>query len=423
MCVHTLAESSKNKNNNKGRIFVFYILAVIMAVFTAFTDIAWLQSLANVIADAFVNMFKCISLPLIAVSMIVTLNQYNTERSMARVWRRTILYTLTTTIIAASVACVLYVLIKPASITVVGSSGETVANIANSTSYFTFITKLIPANFLLPFLEQQVISVLLLGLLVGVAARKIKNKDAQNTLNNLFKAVHEVLLVITGWVVKIVPLALYGFMTVMIMQLKNGVAISGLWSYLSIIVLANLLQGLVILPLWLLFNGIRPFFTMRGMLPALSLAFFTKSSAGTLPVTIETAEKNIAVDSRVSRLVLPLCTMINMNGCAAFIFVTVVYLLQNQGIVVTPSTMSLWILISTVAAVGNAGVPMGCFFLSASLLASMNVPITILGLILPLYSLIDMLETALNVWSDTCIAKVIDHKEKNYSAVVSEVMG
>jgi Na+/H+-dicarboxylate symporter len=70
--------------------------------------------------------------------------------------------------------------------------------------------------------------------------------------------------------------------------------------------------------------------------------------------------------------------------------------------------MLLWIIIATIAAIGNAGVPMGCFFLSASLLTSMDVPISLMGLILPFYGLIDMLETALNVWSDMCVAKAID---------------
>ena len=60
------------------------------------------------------------------------------------------------------------------------------------------------------------------------------------------------------------------------------------------------------------------------------------------------------------------------------------------------------------AAIGNAGVPMGCFFLSASLLSSMGVPIEILGVILPVYTVIDMVETSLNVWSDSCVASVVN---------------
>jgi Na+/H+-dicarboxylate symporter len=131
----------------------------------------------------------------------------------------------------------------------------------------------------------------------------------------------------------------------------------------------------------------------------------------TLPLTMSASEDNLLLDKKISRFVLPLCTKINMNGCAAFIFVTVIYLMQNHGSQITLGTMIIWILVSTVAAVGNAGVPMGCFFLSASLLASMNVPIHLLGIILPFYSIIDMLETALNVWSDSCVAITVNHKQ------------
>jgi Na+/H+-dicarboxylate symporter len=125
---------------------------------------------------------------------------------------------------------------------------------------------------------------------------------------------------------------------------------------------------------------------------------------------MNTIEKNLNVSPTVSRLVLPLCTSINMNGCAAFIFATVIYLMQNHGVDITLMTMMGWIVMATVAAIGNAGVPMGCFFLSASLLTSMNVPIEILGLILPFYSVIDMIETSLNVWSDACVTQVVDQK-------------
>ena len=180
--------------------------------------------------------------------------------------------------------------------------------------------------------------------------------------------------------------------------------------YLLVVVLANILQGFVILPLWLKWKGIAPFAMMKRMMPALSLAFFSKSSIGTLPVTMSTAESQLGIRSGISRFVLPLCTSLNMNGCAAFIFTTVVYLLQNHGVHLSIANMAMWVVIATIAAIGNAGVPMGCFFLSMSLLASMSVPITLMGLILPFYSIIDMIETALNVWSDACVVKVVDEE-------------
>ena len=155
-------------------------------------------------------------------------------------------------------------------------------------------------------------------------------------------------------------------------------------------------------------RGLNPLDVFRKMSPAIAVALFTKSSAGTLPVTLATAEQNLKVNPRVSRFVLPICTTINMNGCGAFIFTTVLYVMQNNGFVITPTVMLPWIFIATLAAVGNAGVPMGCFFLSASLLSSMNVPLELMGMILPIYSVIDMLETALNVWSDSCVAVAVN---------------
>ncbi|MFN7094744.1 MAG: dicarboxylate/amino acid:cation symporter [Burkholderiales bacterium] len=387
---------------------IMYFIAIFLGILSGISDISFLQTFGLLIADIFIKVFKCISLPIIALSLIVTLSSYSKEGTKQNIWQRTLFYTLTTTLIAACISCILYLFINPANINL--NTQNTFASKHTNLSYSEHIIHLIPANIFAPFLEHQVISVLLVGIVIGIAIRYIQDDAARTTISHFFKGAHGLFLVITTWIVKIIPLALFGFITATLVQLRQGMDIKGIGEYLLIIVLANLLQGFVILPLWLKINHIKPFETMRGMLPALSIAFFSKSSAGTLPVTMETAEKNLKIHPRISRFVLPLCTSINMNGCAAFIFITVIYLMQNHGIEITLSTMASWIIIATIAAIGNAGVPMGCFFLSASLLASMNVPITLLGIILPFYSIIDMVETALNVWSDACVAKVVNEK-------------
>lgn len=104
---------------------------------------------------------------------------------------------------------------------------------------------------------------------------------------------------------------------------------------------------------------------------------------------------------------------------AAFIFLTVVYLMQNAGLDIHPGVIVAWIFIATLAAIGNAGVPMGCFFLSASLLASMNVPILLMGVILPFYAVVDMIETSLNVWSDSSVSAMVDKDMKELDAVMA----
>ena len=82
---------------------------------------------------------------------------------------------------------------------------------------------------------------------------------------------------------------------------------------------------------------------MKAMSPALAVALFTKSSAATLPVTMASAEENMRINPSISRFVLPICTTINMNGCAAFILVTSIFLMQNGGMELSFGTMIVWL--------------------------------------------------------------------------------
>jgi Na+/H+-dicarboxylate symporter len=98
-----------------------------------------------------------------------------------------------------------------------------------------------------------------------------------------------------------------------------------------------------------------------------------------------------------------------MSGCAAFILVTSLFVMQQGGVSLTWTAMLSWLLVSVVSAVGNAGVPMGCYFLTLSLMSGIGAPIAVLGIILPIYTIIDMIETAENVWSDSCVTAMVDH--------------
>ncbi|HAT1882305.1 TPA: dicarboxylate/amino acid:cation symporter [Legionella pneumophila] len=395
---------------------LIYAAMIGLGIISGLSDLPFLKETGLLISDLFIKLFKCISLPIISLSIIVTLANYQTDSLMKSVWQRTIKYTFATTLVAALISCFLYILIHPSTVQVNLDAANPKST--SSLGYLGYLSNMIPTNLLSPFLEQQVMGVLLLSIVIGFAVRQIPETEPRETIIRFFRGAHGMFLVMTKWIIKLIPLGLFGFITSTVIQLRSGMDIKGIGQYLMIIVLANLIQGLVILPLWLKSNGIKPFSSMRAMLPALSVAFFSKSSVGTLPVTMNTVEANLKVNPQVSRFVLPLCTSINMNGCAAFIFATVIYLMQSHGIQVSYATMGIWVLVSTIAAIGNAGVPMGCFFLSVSLLSSMNVPITLMGVILPFYGLIDMLETALNVWSDACVTKVVNDKAEGSYGVV-----
>ena len=386
--------------------FLLYSSSVLFGFFAGISNIDWLFDLAHFCSEAFIRLFRCIGMPVIALSVIVALSSSDDKRSMKRVWRRTLFYTLTTTVCAVLVAAVLYLVIAPSNVYTVTSNASLDA--VSGISYGQHLLQIIPDNLIRAFSECQVLTVLFISVVTGLSIRAVPNPEARQTVRHFFEGFHGMLFTIINGIVKLLPIGLFGFIAVGVRELNVNGSLQGMGAYFLVVTLANILQGIVVLPLFLLLKGQQPMRIFRGMAPALSVAFFTKSSAGTLPVTMQRAETKLNVRPEISRFVLPLCTTINMNGCGAFIFTTVLYVMQNNGFVITPTMMLPWVLIATLAAVGNAGVPMGCFFLSASLLSSMNVPLELMGMILPIYSVIDMLETALNVWSDSCVAVAVN---------------
>ena len=391
---------------------VLYVVAIVLGLINGFygSEI-WIQT-GEFISTIFIRLFRFIAVPIIAVSIIATLSQISRSTESGRIFRHSVFYTLLTTILAATLAAILFELFAPVNVTLSDTTqaSEAIAGIKGK-SYFDYITSVVPDNAIAPFLSANVLSVLIIAAAVGIAIAKLPHDSReQRVLMAFFSGLQSVLFTLVSWIIMILPLGIFGFFTVLAKEINAGVAVGGLGTYFATVLSANFIQMLIVLPAILLLRGINPIRVFKGMLPALTVAFFSKSSAGTLPVTMRCSEVNLGVKESVSRFVLPMCTTINMNGCAAFILITVVYLMQNAGVDITWTTLAVWIFISTIAAVGNAGVPMGCFFLSASLLASMNVPILLMGVILPFYAVIDAIETTLNVWSDSNVA-VLVHKD------------
>src|ERR1700733_5861431 len=268
MCTQTSALSEKKKKLNTS---ILYLIAITLGIISGLSDFAILHSIGTVISDIFIKIFKCISLPIIALSIIVTLSHQDVEKGMKKIGQKALVYTISTTLIAASIALLLYVLIAPTNVTATGVNAISPAAGTSEVKYLNHLMQLIPANILAPFLEHQVLSGLLVSMVVGIAIRYIPDSGVQSTITQFFKGAHAIFLVVTGWIVKIIPMALYGFIVATIIQVKSGVNMSGLGGYFSVILLANLIQGLIILPAFLFMNKIKPFKAMRAMSPALSV--------------------------------------------------------------------------------------------------------------------------------------------------------
>ena len=392
-------------NNSSWKYAGWFAAAILLGIVNGLFPTEPGLTVAQFLSDVFVRLFKFISVPIIAVTICYTIARLGSARTQKTLWKRTLGYTLSTTLIAAGVGAALYYFFTPVNVTATTAADT---GLAAQKGYLDYFVSVIPDNSLAPLVQGNVLSVLIIAIAVGIAIRFIQEDQPRAIILNLLGAIQSILFSIVNVLIRILPLGIFGFTSVCTRDFSGGVALNGLGHYFMLVVTSNVLQGVLVLPLFLLAKRINPWKTAKNMSKALLVAFFSKSSAGTLPVTMACAEQNNKVHPTVSRFVLPICTTINMNGCASFILITVVYLMQNNGTVITIPTLFTWIVIATVAAIGNAGVPMGCYFLSASLLSSMNVPIQLLGIILPFYTVLDMVETSLNVWSDSCVATLVN---------------
>ena len=435
---------------------LIWIGALVVGAVLGLLGLEWLNDVMDFVATVYTRLFQLLAVPTIVLAVITTFATFGSKGS-GRIFGRTLIYTLLTTFAAAAVGALLYVVIAPGNLPAEAISSTTqpipeqsspipadaptrclsrsLSDISPQTSFYDHILNVIPNNIVKPFLEGNVLSLLLLAFAIGIGLSKLPESENKARSSESRQAcldgrdvtrlaeskavvvkgllgLQDLLFLLIRGLIWTLPLGIVAFSAQLSAQVSAGVVADSIGKYVLVVLGGNVIQFFVVLPLFLLARGLNPIHVLGKMMPAVLMALFTKSSAATLPVTMQSAENRLGIRKDIARFVLPICTTINMNGCAAFILVTSLFVMQNGGTPLTLGTILLWIIISVVSAVGNAGVPMGCFFLTLSLMSGIGAPVAILGIILPIYTIIDMVETAENVWSDSCVCAMTDHDLK-----------
>lgn len=399
---------------------IFWIGALVIGALLGSLHMDAINSVCDFVATVFTRLFKFIAVPAIAVSVLTTLATLGSNKETARIFRRTIFYTLLTTFAASTIAAILFFVIKPEIVsTSLYAGGEAVDKVKDmgSHSFLSYFTSAIPDNILYPFVSGNVLSILIVSFVFGFAISSMAESEKKTSILNVVLGFQELVFKVIGWIIQILPIGIIAFTAQLVKDMSADIAMESIGKYTAVVLSGNLIQFFVVLSVFLLARGLNPVKHFKNMIPAILTALFTKSSAATLPVTMDCAENRAKCDKKFTRFILPMCTTINMNGCAAFILVTSLFVMKNGGVDLNIITVIFWILISIISAVGNAGVPMGCFFLTVSLMAGKGMPIAVMSVILPIYAVIDMIETAVNVYSDSCVCAMTN---KDLKDLVSE---
>ena len=197
-------------------------------------------------------------------------------------------------------------------------------------TYSDHLLSIIPNNIVKPFLEGNVLSLLLLAFAIGIGLSKLPDSENKSVIVKGLLGLQELLFLLIRWLIWTLPLGIVAFSAQLSAQVSAGVVADSIGKYVLVVLSGNVIQFFVILPLFLLARGLNPIHVLGRMMPAVLMALFTKSSAATLPITMDTAENRLGVKKNVARFVLPICTTINMNGCAAFILVTSLFVMAES---------------------------------------------------------------------------------------------
>ncbi len=397
---------------------IYYIsAAIILAFITFYLKLELLLNIAQGVTEIFLKFLQLMSAPIVFLAIVTNFLNISAQSHLKQYGKRVLFYTILTTILASTVAYLLFQFIHPAD-TYIKNIGEinTLAgnnfdvslsgNQAN-TNYYNELLKLIPNNILKAFTDNNILGVALIAALMGVAMMQLPKKQ-QEPIANIFTGLFQTFINIARYIIKILPLGIWAFTVLFLYAITNDNPISnGLGKYVIVVIAANAIQGFIVLPLLLLSKNISPVKLFKAVSPALTTAFFSKSSSATLPLTIDCMIERNDTKDEIAKFALPICTIINMNGCAAFIYTTVLFVALNAGFNFSTLDYILWIFIATLVAIGNASIPMGCYFLSSAILLGMGVSLELMVLILPIYTIFDMIETTLNVWSDCCVTDLV----------------
>ena len=357
----------------------------------------------KIIGDIFLNLLKMIVIPLIFVSIFVSIASLSSASEFKNLGIKAFAYYLFTTSLAVLTGIIL-VNVFPFSTENIKLSTEK-PNI-NHLTIDTFIQNLIPSNIFQSFASGKSIHVILFSILLAVAVLYIK-QEKKDIVFKFFDGLNDALLNIAKWIIYLSPIGVFALISYTVADKGFGVILS-LWQYVLIVLIGILWHFAVNLGLIAYILGkINPVKYFKQVREALLIAFSTCSSSATLPVSIEIAEKVVKLPKKVAGFILPLGATINMDGTALYEAVAANFIASLYGIDLTIFQQFLIFITATFASIGAAAIPSAGLITMTLVFTSVGIPLEGIAIIIAVDRFLDMFRTMTNVWGDLIGAKVI----------------
>lgn len=369
------------------------------------------------IGTAFIRLLKMIIVPLVTFSIINALARFEQSAELRRIGWKTLGYFMISSLAAIMVGLILFNFINP-GLNVdlpVGNGAELSLQVNRPEGLIEILVNIIPSNPIQALAEMNMLSIIFFAVLFGIALTKVSPQMKENFLG-FSESIYEVMIVITNWVIALIPIGIFGLVIKAINQTDVSFFKSVFW-YIITLGSALLIIFFIIQPLFLyLFTRKSPILHLRQMGEAVITALATSSSLATMPVSMKCVEQNAKVPKKITNFIIPLGATINMDASAAFEAVGALFIAQVLGFELGFTQQFIVVMTALLASIGAAGVPSAGIVVIFIVIEAIGIKGSaadfIIGVILAVDRPLDIMRTAINIYGDTIAAVVVSESEK-----------
>lgn len=363
----------------------------------------------SVLADIFLRLIKMIVAPLVFTTLVVGVAKLGDISSVGRIGGKTLLWFVSASLMSLLLGMVMVNLFKPgiAMHLPLPDVGDAAGLAGVKLSLKEFLYHVFPSSAVEAMAKNEILQIVVFALFFGVATAAIG--ETGKIVINFMDAVAHVILKVTGYVMNLAPLAVFGAMTAIIA--KQGIGILKTYS----IFISEFYFTLFLLWVLLAIAGFivirkRVFSLLRHVKEPTLLAFSTSSSEAAFPKTMEELQRFGCKDKIVS-FVLPLGYSFNLDGSMMYMTFASLFIAQSYGIELPIATQISMLLVLMLTSKGIAGVPRASLVVIAGTLATFNIPEAGLALLLGIDPLLDMGRSATNVVGNSVATAVVSKWE------------
>lgn len=368
----------------------------------------------QIVGRLFIALLKMLIAPMILLSIVHGIAGMSQARDFGRIGSRTLALYLGTMAIAVATGLIFVNLFEPGAGSNLRQTAFFQAAIANapasptpsdlalSDSLVRIVSSAI-SNPVAALAEGRILPIVVFAVMLGLALLQLGERA--RPLVDVLGAANAAVMRMIGWFVRLAPIGILALLGNLVAATGFAELARHLGAFSAVVFAATFTHAAISLPLVVRFlGGMSPLAFLRGIQPALVVAFSTSSSAATLPVTTHCVEEDLDVPPEIASFVLPLGATVNMDGTALYEAIAAIFVANIYGIELGLASQLVVFAISMVSAIGAPGIPSAGMVTMVVVLEAVGLPLEAVALLLAIDRILDTVRTMANVEGDAAVA-------------------